>query len=136
LLLLKRSVPVAAVALISLAAVLPAHAAGKVVYQKSTKALQTLTVFKGLLPRHSYRVSVTSPSKHSYVVYGNETYLYVYKGVLGSGTKDLKEEGKTPASFVLKQPYSGDMRQWLLGINVGITRGKGLTVKITDLGTK
>jgi hypothetical protein len=37
---------------------------------------------------------------------------------------------------VLKQPYSGDMRQWLLGINVGITRGKGLTVKITDLGTK
>jgi hypothetical protein len=134
--LLKRSVPMITVAVISLSAVLPAHATGKVVYQKSTKALQSLTVLQGLLPKHSYRVSVTSPKKRSYVVYGNETYLYVYKGVLGSGTKNVKQVGKTPASFVLKQPYSGDMRQWLLGISVGITRGKGLTVKITDLGTK
>jgi hypothetical protein len=121
---------------LAIAAVGTVHAKQSVIFQQSSKTLRSVSVFKGLLPKHSYRVNISSPLKQSYTVVGSESYLYVKSGALRSGSKGVSKSGKTPASFVLQQPYSGDLRQWLLTISVGVARGKGITVRVTDLGAK
>jgi hypothetical protein len=122
--------------LLALAVTLPALAASHVVFQKGNKTTTSVNVLVGLAPGHAYKVEITSPSKHPYLVRGFQDYRYVANKMLHSNTKDVKRKGKTPASFVLTQPRVPSLDQWILGADVSVTKGRGVMVRVVDLGTR
>jgi hypothetical protein len=132
--LLKPIVPAIALAAASVFISAPAFAANHVIFQKSNKYATGVPVMVGLVPGHSYRVNIGSPTKRSFIATGYENYAYIANKAMFQKTAGVVKKGTTPASFVLKQPRSGKLSQWILGLQVQITRGRGLSVKITDLG--
>lgn len=132
--MLKPIVPAIALAAASVFTSGPAFAANHVIFQKSNKYATGVPIMVGLVPGHSYRVNIESPSKRSFIVNGYENYAYIAHKAMFQKTAGVTKKGTTPASFVLKQPRSGKLSQWILGLQVQITRGRGLSVKVTDLG--
>jgi hypothetical protein len=123
-------------AVIAAAFAAPAFAGSKVIFQRSNKAATSVNIVVGLAPGHAYRVEISSPKKHSFVVNGFQDYRYVANKMLHSSTSDVKKKGKTPGSFVIKQPHVPSLDQWILGADVSVTTGRGITVRVVDLGKR
>jgi hypothetical protein len=133
--LLRRTL-LSLLALAFAASVTPSLARSSVVFHRTDKYTESMNVLLGLLPGHTYRVNVWSPTKHAYQATGSLNYLYVANKVLHSGTSGVNKKGTTPASFLLKGLKNVSVRQWTLGLDVALTKGHGLSVKVTDLGMK
>ena len=131
----RRCIPVVALAAASWLAAAPAFAASHVIFQKSNKYATGIPVMVGLLTGHSYRVDISAPTKRSFVASGYENYSYIANKGMFQRTASVSKHGSTPATFVVKQPRAGKLTQWVLGLQVQITKGRGVTVRVTDLGT-
>jgi hypothetical protein len=95
-----------------------------------------ISITKGLVPSHKYRLDISSTGHVKFVGQGFQDYTYVNNHMLGEGTKPLSVKGTTPRSFVLTIPVKGDVRSWIIGLAVQDTVHKPLKVRLVDLGHK
>lgn len=135
----RRLVPVLGVLTLSLSAIVPAQAAGRTNPPKkpAIKLPGYDYLRRGLLPGHRYRITVSGEGRVRYREQGFEDYIWIAKGRATEGTKSLTFTGNTPHSFVLKQPVSAHLSQWLLVLTVSQTQArvpKTLKIKLKDLG--
>jgi hypothetical protein len=132
----KRFILFVSAALLGLVLTAPSFAASHVIFQKGNKTTTSVNVLVGLAPGHAYKIEITSPSKHPYLVSGFQDYRYVANKMLHSSTKGVKRKGRTPASFVLTQPHVPSLDQWILGADISVTKGHGVIVRVVDLGIR
>jgi hypothetical protein len=133
--LLRRLIPTLILAGAAATVAAPTFAANHVVYQKNNKLASGFPVLVGLASGHSYRVDVISVAKRSFTVNGYQNYSYIANKGLFEKSAGVTKRGTTPGSFTIKQPRSGKLSQWILGLQVQLSKGRGLTVRVIDLGT-
>jgi hypothetical protein len=106
-----------------------------VIAQKSSSAANaSVELRNGLRPDHHYEINVSSPKHWSFSGMGFENYVFTSGRQLSSGTKGLSFSGKTPFSFRLDPPRAGKLGAWIVVADIHLTEGRGLTVRLLDLG--
>ncbi len=129
----RRIFPLAAAVAFTLAA-LPAYAHSGVVAQRTTKKLPGIYLSHGLLPGHRYRLQVTSSGHRPIFGYGFEYYTYISDRLLHAGSHSLQIRGTTPTSLTLTQPIGNKLAEWDFVVTVQLRTGRGMTVRLIDLG--
>lgn len=129
----RRILLFAAAAALALS-VLPAYAHSHVVAQRTVKKQPTVYLSHGLAPGHTYRLQVTSGRRRAVFGFGFEYYTYVSNRRLYAGNHSLQIHGTTPASLTFSQPVGAKLAEWDFAVNIQIRTGRGLTVKLIDLG--
>lgn len=113
----------------------PALARTRVVAQKSSKQpLGNVFLRANLASGHVYRVQVTASGHQPFTGYGTEQAVGVANGRLFTAPASLTLKGTTPRSFTVRQPAPGKLSEWVLVVQIRLTRGKNLTVRVLDLG--
>ena len=133
--MLKRFAPAALSLAVFLTFAPGAHAAQRLVTQKSTTTGGVYLTAQ-LLAGHHYRVDVGAPKHTLFSGMGGENYTYVSQQHLLTDTKPFQLKGTTPKSFIIRQGIKGRVTGWILYMDVSLARGKNITVRILDLGTK
>lgn len=111
-----------------------AHAAGKLVTQKTSTATGGVYVSVQLHAGHLYRVQIGSPKHNTFSGMGGEEYTYVSKQHLFNSNKSFQIKGTTPKAFTVRQTIKGNVTGWILYMDVSLARGKTVTVRIFDMG--
>ncbi len=88
-----------------------------------------------LKPGHRYRLQIVSRGHRPVVGTGFQYYTYIQNRRLYVGHKPLELRGKTPLSVTFDQPISQRPAEWSMAENVVLRQGRGLTVRLFDLGT-
>lgn len=131
-----RRFPISAFILVlAFCAVTPALASSHLVGEKKTAA-NGLYFGEGLVPAHHYRLVITGKKHLTFRGTALENYTYVVGKQLGVGHKTIQLKGTLPHSYTLAQPVRGKLSGWSVVMQVGVSKGAGLTVQIYDLGRK
>lgn len=118
-----------------LAAVTPAMASWHLVGQKKS-AGSGVYFGEGLVPGHVYRLVVTGKSHVKFNGTALESYTFVANHRLGVGHKTMALRGSLPHAFTISQPTRGSISGWSVVLDVGLSGGNGVTVRLYDLGKK
>jgi hypothetical protein len=126
---------VAAAILAAVFVVTPALARPHVVAQRSSiKNSGTVTLIKGLLPGHRYRLQVRPGKRTTFKTVGFEHYTYFQKGLLGERNSAVHFSGTAPGSVTFGQPVNFPLSSWALAVNIKLGAATHLTVRLVDLG--
>ncbi len=113
---------------------LPADAASKLVAQQTTTKTGGIYLTARLIAGHHYRIDVSAPKRVAFSGMGGENYTYVSNQHLFTATKPFQLKGTTPKSFTVSQKVKGKVTGWILFMDVAMTRGKSVTVRVYDTG--
>lgn len=113
-----------------------AHAAARLVAQRTSKTTGGVYLTIRLVAGHRYRVDVGAPQHSAFSGLGGENYTYVSNQHLFTSTKPFQLKGTTPKSFTVKQRLKGNITGWILYMDVALAHGKAVTVRVFDLGTR
>jgi hypothetical protein len=113
-----------------------AHAAARIVAQKTSKTTGGVYLSVRLVAGHRYRVDVGAPRHSPFSGLGGENYTYVSKQHLFTATKPFQFRGTTPKSFTVRQRIKGNVTGWILYMDVSLARGRTVTVRVFDMGTR
>jgi hypothetical protein len=114
----------------------PVHAAAKLVAQNTSKTTGGVYLSVRLVAGHQYRVDVGAPKHFPFSGLGGENYTYVSNQHLFTATKPFQLSGTTPKSFTVHQRIKGNVTSWILYMDVALARGKTVTVRVFDVGTR
>lgn len=114
----------------------PAHAAARVIAQKTAKSPKAVLVLPtvALNPHHAYRVEVVASGRAHVSALALEDYIYVVAGRLGNLTKTRKLRGTAPVSSRFAPPLSKGLRAWGMEVQVQPSGKAVFTVRVVDLG--
>lgn len=129
----RRTFPIAAGLVMSLLA-LPVYAHTTLVTQRSSKS-RGLYISQSLKPGHRYRFQIVSRAHRPVVGNGFEYFTYIQNRRLYVGHKSLDLNGTTPLSTTFGQPIGKKPGEWSITENIVLRHGRGLTVRLFDLGT-
>lgn len=87
----------------------------------------------GLVPGHTYHLSIQSKGKQKFNASAVEDVLFVNSGRLGSSSKALHYNGMTPKTYSISQPVKGSLQSWRLTIQVLLQKTAPLYVRVTDV---
>lgn len=130
----RRTFPIAAALVLSLLA-LPVFARTTLVTQRSSKSALGLYISHNLKAGHRYRLQVVSQGHRPVVGNGFEYFTYIQNRRLYVGHKPLNLHGMTPLSTTFGQPIGTKPAEWSVTENIVLRHGRGLTVRLFDLGT-
>jgi hypothetical protein len=119
-----------------LVTVSPVQAAAKLVAQNTSKTTGGVYLSVRLVAGHHYRVDVGAPKHFPFSGLGGEHYTYVSNQHLITATKPFQVSGTTPKSFTVHQVIKGNVTGWILYMDVALARGKTVTVRVFDMGTR
>ncbi|HEX6509046.1 MAG TPA: hypothetical protein VF221_15565 [Chloroflexota bacterium] len=111
-----------------------AHAAARLLVQKTSKSTGGVFLTVRLTPGHQYRLTVGAPKHSVFSGQGGEYYTYVSKQQLFTTTKPFQFKGTTPQSFTVQQKLKGKITGWILYVDVALARGKRVTLRVFDMG--
>jgi len=111
-----------------------AHAAAKLVAQKTSTSTGGVYLSLRLVAGHQYRVDVGAPKHTAFSGLGGQNYTYVLNQHLFTSSKPFQVKGTTPKSFTVRQGVKGDVSNWIFYMDVSLARGKAVTVRVYDLG--
>jgi hypothetical protein len=114
----------------------PAHAAAKLVAQKTSSRTGAVYLTIRLVAGHKYRVDVGAPKHYAFSGLGGENYTYVSNQHLFQTSKPFQLSGTTPKSFTVRQGIKGHVTGWILFMDVNVARGKTFTLRVFDMGTR
>jgi hypothetical protein len=112
------------------------QAAAKLIAQKTGKTTGGVYISLRLVAGHQYRVDVGAPKHYPFSGLGGENYTYVSNQHLFQTTKPFQVSGTTPKSFTVRQRINGHVTGWILFMDVSVARGKTVTVRVFDMGTR
>lgn len=113
---------------------LPAYARTTLIAQRSSKNASGLYISHNLKPGHRYRLQVVSRGHRPVVGIGFQYFTYIQRRRLYVGHQPLNLHGTTPMSTTFTQPAGTKLSEWSLAENLVLRRGRGLTVRLFDLG--
>lgn len=111
-----------------------AHARTTLIAQRSSKTATGLYISHNLRPGHRYRLQILSRGHRPVVGTGLEYFTYIQKRRLYVGHKPFNLHGTTPMSRTFVQPGGKRPAEWSLAETLVLRRGRGLTVRLFDLG--
>jgi hypothetical protein len=111
-----------------------AHAAAKLVAQKSSTTTGGVYLSLRLVAGHQYRVDVGAPKHTPFSGLGGQNYTYVSNQHLFTSSKPFQVKGTTPKSFTVRQGVKGNLTGWIFYMDVSLARGKAVTVRVFDMG--
>lgn len=115
----------------------PVLARSRVIAQASTqRPLGSVYLSRGLTPGHRYRIDVGGNGHRPFSGNGFEYLVLIQKGRLDTSNTPLSLNGTTPRSFSVTQPVSGGVHQWSVTFSVQLKSGRGLSVRLVDLGVR
>jgi hypothetical protein len=130
-----RTLSIAIALFVSLLTV-PAYAGTTLIAQRSSKTASGLYISHNLRPGHRYRLEIISRGHRPVIGTGFEYFTYIQKRRLYVGHQPLNLHGTTPMSTTFTQPSGKKPAEWSLAENLVLRRGRGLTVKLFDLGAQ
>ena len=132
--MVRRSIALLCSLVLVLSVAGPVQAKERVVAQKTLQKRSGVYLSLMLTAGHRYRIEVRSPSARPFVGQGVENYTRVVSHQLRQDTREIKLSGTTPQSFTVKQQLGGQVTGWILGLQVQLKRGTGITVRVIDTG--
>lgn len=123
-----------AIALAGSLLTLPAYARTTLVAQRSSKTAPGLYLSHNLKPGHRYRLQIVSRGHRPVIGIGFQYFTYIQNRRLYVGHRPLNLRGTTPLSTTFSQPAGKKPSEWSLAENLMLRRGRGLTVRLFDLG--